>query len=537
MNIYDKYFDEYIKLFPSFNDALRIPKYKKLQIHYENSISDFYIEKIKKFYLKYLEILNKNKKLNIYDKCLKYNLVQSLEGFEHQLHLMPISHFENHIINYVQLLNGTSYFIFESIQDYKDFMLKNKDFLIWCTQLIINLQLGISKKLVLPKIITEKLINDLEKLINDKNFCKNNKNVPKSLQKEWILNVKEFVLKPIKNVLDFLINIYLPNCRSTLGYSSLPNGKKIYKYIVKTNITKTLSIKRIHNLGLKEIKRITVEMEKVITNLKYTKGIKRFMKHLITTSSNQYKNKEEIFHDYENTRKYLWENIIPEYFNITIKEPYEIKPVPTELEKSMAGAYYMGGDLISSRNGVFYLNTRDFRTILKSNCLTLSKHEGLPGHHFQITYMNENKKIPLFIKTSNYTAFIEGWALYAENLGYDKYIEYDVTYFGKLNSEMLRAIRLVVDTGIHYYKWNYMKCYKLFKKYTIFPDSEIEAEIYRYVALPGQALSYKIGELTFLELRKKYMKKYNDIKSFHKLVLENGQLPLNILIDKINKIS
>ena len=196
----------------------------------------------------------------------------------------------------------------------------------------------------------------------------------------------------------------------------------------------------------------------------------------------------------------------------------------------MAGAYYINGDLVGNRDGIFYLNTRDVKHMLKSNCSALSKHEGIPGHHFHITYMNENKKIPLFIKTSNYTAFIEGWALYAENLGdYD-----DIGYFGKLNSEMLRAIRLVVDTGIHYYNWDYKKCYNLFKKYSIFPDSEIEAEIYRYVAIPGQALSYKIGELTILSLRKKYMKKHNNIKQFHKLVLENGQLPLEILINKIN---
>jgi uncharacterized protein (DUF885 family) len=255
------------------------------------------------------------------------------------------------------------------------------------------------------------------------------------------------------------------------------------------------------------------------------------MKYLIKSQSNKYKNKKEVFKDYENTRKYLWENIISENFNISIKEPYEIKPVPVELEKSMAGAYYMQGDLSGSRNGIFYLNIRDTKNMLRSNCLTLSKHEGIPGHHFHITYMNENKKLPLFIKMSNYTAFIEGWALYAENLGD---FDYDITYFGKLNSEMLRAIRLVIDTGIHYYNWDYEKCYKLFKKYTIYPDSEIEAEIYRYVAIPGQALSYKIGELTFLELRKKFMKKHNDIKKFHTLVLENGQLPLNILIDKLN---
>ena len=532
MKLYDTYFDKYMNLYPSLNDELRIPKYKRLQVHYENNISDLFINKLKKMNIKYLDLLNKKEKLNIYDQCLKYSLQQSLEGLKYDLHLMPINQITNQIANYIQLLNGTGYFIFESIQDYKDFMLKNKEFLIWCNQLITNLQLGINKKLVLPKIITKKIIYGLEKIITNKNYI--NVNVPKSLQKEWTQNVNEFVLEPIKNVLDFLINTYLPECRSTLGYSSLPNGKNIYKYIVKTNITKTMSIKKIHTLGIKEINRIYTEMEKVTTTLKYKKGVKQLMNYLITTPINKYKDKKEVFENYENIKNYLWKDIIPDYFNITIKNPYEIKPVPEELEKSSPGAYYIPGDLIGSRNGVFYLNTRDIKNMLKLDCLALSKHEGIPGHHLHITYMNENKKIPLFIKSSIYNAFIEGWALYAENIGYDK--KYDISYFGKLNSEMLRAIRLVVDTGIHYYNWNYNKCYKLFKRYTTFSDSEIDAEIYRYVGLPGQALSYKIGELTILKLRKKYMKKYCDIKKFHKLILENGQLPLDILIDKFKNI-
>ena len=312
------YFDEYIRLYPSLNDLQRLPKYKRLQVHYENNISNTFIQKLKEINIKYLEILN-NRKLNIYDKCLKYNLQQSLEGLEYNLHLMPISQIENHIINYIQLLNGTSYFIYESTQDYKDFMLKNKEFLIWCNQLIINLQLGISKKLVLPKIITNKIISDIEKIISDKKYI--NINVPGSLQKEWDININNFVLTPIKNVLDFLINIYLPECRTTLGYSSLPNGKNIYKYIVKTIITKEMSIKKIHNLGLNEIDRIVIEMEKVTTNLKYNKGIKQLINYLMTTPINKYKNKREIFENYKNIREYLWENIISEYFNITIKKP------------------------------------------------------------------------------------------------------------------------------------------------------------------------------------------------------------------------
>jgi uncharacterized protein (DUF885 family) len=528
MKLYDKYFDEFINLVPTYNDLLRIQKYKKLQIHFENNISESYIEKMKEFNLKYYNILKNKKKLNIYDECLIYNIENDLEGNNFNLHLMPINQFENHITNYIQLLNGTGYFIFESIDDYNDFMIKNKEFSIWCSQLIINLQLGINKNLVLPKIICQKLINEIKEVLKNKSYI--NKKVPNKLVNEWKINVDNFIIRSINNVLDFLINIYLPACRDTLGYSSLPNGKNIYKYLVKINITKNMSIKSIHNLGLKEIKRITLEMEKVVTKVNYKKGIKSYTEYLQSSKFNKYNNIKEIFDHYEETNKYLWNKVLPDNFNIKISKSYEIKPVPKELEDNTAGAYYINGDLVGSRNGIFYLNTRDFKHMLKSNCLSLSKHEGLPGHHFHITYMNENKKIPLFIKTSDYTAFIEGYALYAENLG-----EYnDIDYFGKLNSEMFRAIRLVIDTGIHYYNWDYQKCYNLFKKYSIFPDTEIEAEIYRYVALPGQALSYKIGELTILSLRKKYMKKYNDIKKFHKLILENGQLPLEILINKFN---
>lgn len=529
MKLYEKYFEEFINLTPSYNDILRIKKYKKLQIHYENNISEPYIEKMEDFNLKYYNILRNKKKKSIYDQCLIYNIKHSFEGYKYNLHLIPISQFENHITSYIQLLNGTGYFIFESTDDYNDFMLKNKEFSIWCSQLIINLQFGIEKNMVLPKIICQKLINEIEETIKNKSYI--NKDVPKKILKKWNNNVDNFIIRPINNVIEFLINVYLPECRNTLGYSSLPNGKNIYKYLVKSYITKEMSIKSIHNLGLKEIKRITLEMENVVLKVNYKKGIKSYMEHLQTSKTNRYKNVKQVFEHYEKTRKYLWDVVIPENFDLKIKNPYEIKPVPKELEQNMAGAYYINGDLVGSREGVFYLNTRDVKHMLKSNCLTLSKHEGLPGHHFHITYMNENKKIPLFIKTSNYTAFIEGYALYAENLG-----EYnDIDYFGKLNSEMLRAIRLVVDTGIHYYNWNYQKCYNLFKKYSIYPDSEIEAEIYRYVALPGQALSYKIGELTILDLRKKYMKKHNDIKEFHRLILENGQLPLDILVSKLNK--
>ena len=531
MSLYDKYFDDLIKLFPSLNDYMRIPKYKNLQVHFENSISEAYTEKMRNFLLKYKKILDKKKNLTIHDKVLKYDIDSSLEGIDYPLNLLPISQMENSVSDYIQSLSGSGsgVYVFKTTRDYEDFMSKNKEFSIWCYQAIINFQLGVLRNVVLPKIIAEKTINDIESLIKGKSYV--NKSVPKSLQKKWDVNVKKYVLMPIDALLLYLKKVYLPNTRETLGYSSMENGKEMYEYIVKTQTTNSkLSVKQIHNLGLSEIKRIREEIKLIMKNMNYKGDITSFMKYVKTLKHNKYKNKKELMDDYKRIRARLWKEVIPKYFDVKIGKNYTIKEVPAEIAGSMAAAYYMGPDIMDTRDGIFYLNTRDIGGMLKSGAHVLSKHEGIPGHHFQVSYVNESKGIPMFMKASNYTGYIEGWALYAENLGeYDN----DLEYYGKLNSEMLRAVRLVVDTGIHYYNWSYKQCYDVFKKNTVLPDSEIEAEVYRYSAMPGQALAYKIGELTILDLRDKYLKKGGKIKKFHRLVLEDGPLPLDILIEKI----
>ena len=182
----------------------------------------------------------------------------------------------------------------------------------------------------------------------------------------------------------------------------------------------------------------------------------------------------------------------------------------------------MPGDLEGNRLGTFYINTRDITNHSKMEVESLSLHEGIPGHHLQLTYLYDNN-FPIFLKTIDFTAYEEGWALYCESLGDYKD---PLSYYGKLNAEMMRALRLIVDTGIHYYNWSFKKSFDLFKKYTFMKDSDIEAEIHRYIAIPGQALAYKIGEKVFLDLKNE---KNLDEKSFHDLVLKNGPMPLNLL--------
>ena len=529
MEIYDKFFDDLIHLSPSLNDYLQLPQYKSLRTKLKNSISPEYIKKTKKFYQKYDKILKEKKSKNIYDKVLKYEIKINLEGYKYNFQYFPIDQMNNIVSFYIQLLNGTGEYLYQTHEDYKAFMIRNRDFAIYCCQMISNMYKGISKKMVLPKPIVKMLISDIENIMNNKDYI--NPKVPKKLKKEWDKNVEEYVVMPIKNLLLFLKTKYLKAARKTLGYSSLPDGKNMYKYLVKSMTTNSkLSVKQIHELGLKEVKRIFSEMKMVMKRMNYKKDFKHFVKHIKSLKYNKFKNANEAMNHYKNTRDYLWKYIMPEFFDIKIKKNYEIKRVPKATQDSAPLAYYVGGSLDGKRDGVFWLNLRNPKEMLKSDDLTLSKHEGIPGHHFQITLTNESKKIPMFIKIANYIGYIEGWALYAENIG--EY-EDDLEYFGKLNSEMLRAIRLVVDTGIHYYNWSYKRCFNLFRKYTTMSDGEINAEVYRYVADPGQALAYKIGELTILKLRDEYLKKNNNIKKFHTLVLEDGPLPLDILIDKI----
>lgn len=528
MNIYDEYFDDLMTLFPSMNDYLQVPKYKKNRVRFENSIAPEYNEKIKNIALKYKEKLKKIKKKNIYDKILQYEIDSTLDGLEYPLELLPLDQFNNQISGYFQEANGEGMFEFKTVKDYKDFMEKNKEFALWCCQAIINMNIGIEKNFTLPKKITEILIEDIENILHEKLYY--NENVPKSLRKEWDTNMETYVLKPTRRILEFLQNVYVKNCRKSLAFSKLPNGKKMYKYIVETQTTNSkLSVEQIHKLGWKEVKRLSKELQKISVEMGYKNiTLRQFLEKIKNRKDNHYKNKKELMDHYKKLRTDLWNNLLPKYFDIKIKDNFQLKEVPEAIAESMAGAYYEGGDVEGKRVGTFYLNTRDVKNMLKSGAMALSKHEGIPGHHYQITINNTTKKSPMFMKASSYVGFEEGWGLYAENLG-----EYDTLgYVGKLNSEMFRALRLIIDTGIHHYGWSYEKCVKLFQKYSLLAKSEIDAEFYRYVAMPGQALAYKIGELTILQLREKFK---GDIKKFHRIVLEDGSLPLDILISKFKK--
>lgn len=550
--IYNDYLDDLIKIYPEWNTYLQIPKYKHLQKYYTN-ISKTDLEKQKKFYEKYKKRLEKRmnesqykkypKNIKLYDKILKYEIDNSLDSFKYNFHLLPIDQMDNIIINYMIDTSGSGdgLYKFNTIQDYKDYIHRTKEFSKFCNQCILNMKEGISKDIVLPERITKKLINDLEYALINKTY--NNRNVQKAIKQKWNYTMDIYLIKPVTQLIYFLKNVYLPKTRKTIGLYDLPDGNKMYEYLIRINTTLdsnsslssdyiNISPESIHKLGQHEVKRIEKEMNHIKNKYGYKNTpLSHFNKEINKMPEQCFKTPEDVKKAYENMRQYIWKNVMPKYFDISISHDYEIKSVPKSMEMSSSQAYYQGGDLNGKRKGIFYINQRDVKNMLKMEVESLSLHEGNCGHHYQTTIANDSD-IPTFIKICAFNGFSEGWGLYSENLGI---YESDLSYYGKLNNEMFRAVRLVIDTGIHHYKWSYDKCKKYFKKYTQLSDKNIENEIDRYIVIPGQALSYKIGEKTLLSLRNNMcIKNKMNIKDFHRKVLENGNIPLKVLIEHIN---
>ena len=522
MTLYEKYFDDLIHLFPTINDSFNIPKYKYLKSEYENNISSSHLKKQKIFYNKYLALLNKKKTKNINDKILEYKLKNYLEGLKYNFHLIPLNHQTNSISYFVEMATGDSLYNFENKDDYDSFILKTKNFIIWIDTAIDNMKSGIKKKYVLSKLLCKLLINQLVNIVKNKSY--HNKKATKKFNKE----LDELLTPKILELTIFLKKEYLPYCIQNNSTSALPNGKTIYRYLVKSNISRNdLTIKKIYNIGLSECKRINRLMNKIKIEYGFKGSLKQFNKYIKSIKKYKFKTRKNTLNYYRNLQKKINKTIMKPMFRSKISHDYLIKPVPEYNEKFSSGAYYLWGDLFKKRKGTFYLNLCNYKYSYKYDAEALTLHEGNPGHHYQITYVNDSK-LPLFIKLGGFTAYEEGWALYCENLG-----EYKnrLSYYGKLNMEMLRAVRLVIDTSIHYYNWSEKKCLNFMQKYLFYDNKSMLSEIHRYMAIPAQALSYKIGELTILELKKKFKGSTED---FHQKILENGSLPLELLIENFN---
>jgi len=350
--------------------------------------------------------------------------------------------------------------------------------------------------------------------------------------------INEKVNPALQKMKDYLEKTYIPKSRTTYGLSDLPNGINWYNYNIQQRTTTKLTYQEIHAIGLSEVKRIRAEMDKLIKTIGFKGTFEEFGVFLKTDPQFYYATGDQLLDAYRVICKKI-DPELPKLFGKLPRLPYGVMAVPAYDEKFQTTAYYNQGSIESGRAGNFYANTYNLNTRPKWEMEALTVHEAVPGHHLQIALGQELENVPEIRKNSSYTAFVEGWGLYSESLGTELGLYKDpYSKFGQLTYEMWRAIRLVVDTGIHGLGWSRQQAIDYFKANSAKNEHDITVEIDRYITWPGQALAYKIGELKIKELRKKATLELGDkfdVRAFHDAVLENGAIPLDVLENHINE--
>ncbi|MBW8001871.1 MAG: DUF885 domain-containing protein [Planctomycetes bacterium] len=350
--------------------------------------------------------------------------------------------------------------------------------------------------------------------------------------------ISQVVVEAYKRFLRFMVDEYIPACRDTIAASDLPNGKAYYEFCIRSDTTLDISAKEVHETGLAEVARIKGEMLEVIAETGFKGGFEKFRKFLRTDKQFYAKDKKELLKEVAYALKRV-DGELPRLFEELPRMPYGIKEVPDFIAHDAPAAYYRRPPGDGTMAGFYYVNTYDLGSRPLYHVEALAMHEAVPGHHLQIAIGQELKDLPKFRQEAHFTAFTEGWALYAESLGKELGLYEDVySYFGRLDFEMLRACRLVVDTGIHSFGWSREKAIDFMASNTSMSVDDITTEVDRYIVWPGQALGYKIGELKIQELRKKCEERLGsdfDIRKFHSVVLGSGAVPLGVLETNINE--
>ena len=508
-----------------------------------NTIDQFEKDRLSDFEsLKKLNSINSDK-LNP-DNKLNYNLKKFDIESDLNLSQFPIYYLRLNQRGGIQSFYETgNRLVYQSKKDYYDWLNRLNQFSDNILNFLeINKQ-GLQNGYTQPKLVTQGVISQIDAIINSdinsnpylKVFIDADETLLSQNEKlELINDAKELIINKINpayiKLNNFLKNDYLVNSRDTIGIKDIPDGKKYYEQLAKHYTTTDLTPDEIHEIGLREIQRIRAEMEEIIDSVNWDGDFESFLNYLRTSPRFYYDNPDDLFDAYLIMSKTI-DPLLPKLFNIFPRAPYGVIPIPAESAPFTTTAYYNSPS--PGRPGYFYANLYKPDSRPKYEIPVLTVHEAVPGHHFQISLAQELENVPTFRKYQGITAFVEGWGLYSEELG--EYINlYDDPYdkFGQLTYDMWRAIRLVVDTGMHYKDWTRDDAINLFIENSAKSILDIENEVDRYIAWPGQALAYKIGQLKILELRSKAEKELGekyDIKDFHDEVLKRGSLPLDLL--------
>lgn len=552
LNLVNRYFADLLAIEPIYATFVGVNTYNH---EFGDYLSDDYLKNRHQLNKSYL---NQLKKIDRQQLPVNLRLSYDLFAYDRELALaeerfpqrfIPINQFYSKVMTTVQLGSGESAQPFETFRDYQNWQMRVDGFVDWIDLAIMRMKEGMASKVVLPRVLVEKLLPQLQAQITDSAeqsiFYQPIHNMPadfsdeqkQQLTVEYEQMINNKIIPAINKLHHFMAEEYLARSRGSDGWWALPNGKLWYQYLANHHTTTNLSVDDIHRIGLDEVNRILTEMNQVKAKVGFEGDLEHFFQELSSNEQYFFANKQDLINGYGQLKNQINQKLA-DYFNIQPKADYIVKAVEAFREKSAAGASYQSPAVDGSRPGIFYINTYNLKAQPKWGLTTLSLHEAAPGHHFQIAIKQELTDIPAFQRFSGYTAFEEGWALYAEYLGVEMGLFTDpYQYFGKLSDEMLRAMRLVVDTGIHAKGWSREHAIQYMKNNSPLAESDIIAEVERYIAIPGQALSYKIGQLKILELRaraEQALGRQFDIKSFHDQLLTSGSLPMAVMENKIN---
>lgn len=461
----------------------------------------------------------------------------------------PINHFFGFHTFYPTFSSGKGGAPFNTVADYENALKRHREFIIYLDRSIGRFREGMKSGVVETKMTINNVIGQLDSQLAQKTeespYFGPVQNFPASFSAEgkarfsadYRVTIEQGIYPAYRRLRDFLKTEYLPAARDGAGLKYMKGGDQLYKIAIESTTTLPMDAETIHNLGLSEVARIKQGMEQVKEEVGFKGTLNEFFDHLRNDPKFKMTSRDALTQGYYDIGKQV-DGKISTYFSTLPKAPLKIQPYEEFREKYEAGGSYEPGTPDAKRPGTFYFNAYDLPSRTTPGMTTLYLHEGAPGHHFQISLAQENEKLPKFMRFGGNTAYVEGWALYAETLGYEMGFYKDpYQRFGTLSDEMLRAMRLVVDTGIHAKGWTREQSIDYMLANSDMGKTDATSEVERYIAIPSQALAYKVGALTIQRLRKKAETELGakfDIRAFHDQVLGTGALPLAVLEKKID---
>jgi uncharacterized protein (DUF885 family) len=532
--------------------------------YFNNKFTDVSIKQEEKRRKKYEKTLHTLKKYN-YDRLneeeklsydiLTWQLADRISSVPWQYHNYPVNQLNGIQSELPKFMD--SFHRVKNDKDARDYITRLSKFPVKFSQIFEGLQKREEMGIIPPKFVIEKVLIEMNKFIDadvEKNilwFSFRNKLMQSQIDSKkhegFLAEVKNEIEKSVypsyQLLISYLENIY-QKATTDDGVWKFPEGDTFYQYILEKNTHTNFSAEEIHQIGLKEVDRIQSEMTEIFTTLGISSKIsfRQKISELMSDEKFRYpdtkESYEQILKDYQDVIDHI-ENNLDVAFHKKPKARVEVKRVPEFMEANSPFAYYNIPAMDGSRPGVFYINQRHLSDHIKYNMATLAYHEAIPGHHFQIALQLELKGLPLFRKLNDYNVFIEGWALYAEYLAWELGFHEDAyTNLGRLDAELHRAVRLVVDTGIHYKRWTREQAIAYMYENTGLVMTDIESEVERYIVNPAQACSYKMGMIRILDMRQKAMAALGDkfnLADFHDVILDNGAIPMPILEKEVDR--